>query len=145
MLTMLGNPRRCCDGLTRRETLKAGALSALGGFGLADYLQAAQTGHAKPGKAKSVILLYMTGGASQYDSDHGDATRGGSGGTGGRGGVGGHGGGGAGGSVFGLVKNSGTAWNPVSGTSFMLGTPGAPGTSAGTAGPTGAASLQLTF
>jgi hypothetical protein len=67
MLTMLGNPRRCCDGLTRRETLKVGALSALGGFGLADYLQAAQTGHAKPGKAKSVILLYLLGGAATQD------------------------------------------------------------------------------
>ena len=30
MLTMLGSARRCCDGLTRRETLKAGALSLLG-------------------------------------------------------------------------------------------------------------------
>ena len=34
MLTMLGSPRRCCDGITRRETLKAGASVALGGFGL---------------------------------------------------------------------------------------------------------------
>ena len=25
MLTLLGSPRRCCDGLTRRETLAAGA------------------------------------------------------------------------------------------------------------------------
>ena len=40
MLTMLGSRRRCCDGITRRETLKAGALSALGGFGLTQYLQA---------------------------------------------------------------------------------------------------------
>ncbi len=32
MITMLGTPRRCCDGLTRRETLKAGALSLLSGF-----------------------------------------------------------------------------------------------------------------
>ncbi len=30
MLTMLGSPRRCCDGLTRRETLQAGALTLLG-------------------------------------------------------------------------------------------------------------------
>jgi len=29
MLTMLGSPRKCCDGLTRRETLKAGALTVL--------------------------------------------------------------------------------------------------------------------
>ena len=30
MITLLGTPRRCCDGVTRRETLQAGALSALG-------------------------------------------------------------------------------------------------------------------
>ena len=40
MLTMLGSPRRCCDGITRRETLKAGALTALGGFGLPQMLAA---------------------------------------------------------------------------------------------------------
>ena len=39
MITMLGSPRRCCDGLTRRETLKAGALSLLGGgFNLPNLL-----------------------------------------------------------------------------------------------------------
>src|SRR5262249_41545075 len=32
MITLLGSPRRCCDGITRRETLKVGALSLLGGF-----------------------------------------------------------------------------------------------------------------
>ncbi|HEV3080048.1 MAG TPA: hypothetical protein VGY66_09720 [Gemmataceae bacterium] len=32
MLTLLGSPRRCCDGLTRRETLQAGGLALLGGF-----------------------------------------------------------------------------------------------------------------
>ena len=29
MLTMLGSPRRCCDGLTRRETLTAGLYDRL--------------------------------------------------------------------------------------------------------------------
>jgi hypothetical protein len=67
MLTMLGSPRRCCDGITRRETLKAGALSALGGFGLAEFLQAGEYGHTFPGKAKSVILLYLLGGAATQD------------------------------------------------------------------------------
>jgi hypothetical protein len=67
MLTMLGSPRRCCDGLTRRETLKAGALTALGGFGLAEYLRASESGHIVPGKAKSVILLYLLGGAATQD------------------------------------------------------------------------------
>lgn len=67
MLTMLGSPRRCCDGLTRRETLKAGALSALGGFGLPQFLRANETGAVVPGKAKSVILLYLLGGAATQD------------------------------------------------------------------------------
>jgi hypothetical protein len=70
MITMLGSPRRCCDGVTRRETLKAGALSLLGGyFGLPSLLAADETGsrHNRPGKAKSVILLYLLGGAATQD------------------------------------------------------------------------------
>jgi hypothetical protein len=67
MLTLLGSPRRCCDKLTRRETLKAGALSALGGFGLTQWLAAAESGQLREGKAKSVILLYLLGGAATQD------------------------------------------------------------------------------
>src|SRR3954447_1148558 len=70
MITVLGSPRRCCDGLTRRETLKAGALSLLGGaFNLPSVFAAEQnrTAHARHGKAKSVILLYLLGGASTQD------------------------------------------------------------------------------
>jgi hypothetical protein len=69
MLTLLGSPRRCCDGLTRRETLKAGALSALGGlFNLPSLLRAEQSRqHQRPGKAKSVIALYLLGGAGTQD------------------------------------------------------------------------------
>ena len=65
MLTMLGSRRRCCDGLTRRETLKAGALGLLGGFHLPGLLRAeeARGARAAPGKAKSVIVLYLLGGA----------------------------------------------------------------------------------
>ena len=40
MITMLGSRRRCCDGLTRRETLKAGALGLAGGFHLPGLLRA---------------------------------------------------------------------------------------------------------
>ena len=70
MLTLLGSPRRCCDGLTRRETLKAGALSLLGGyFNLPSLLALEQQ---RPivqahGKAKSVILLFLLGGAATQD------------------------------------------------------------------------------
>src|SRR5262249_41024831 len=69
-ITMLGSPRRCCDGLTRRETLKAGALSFLGGFfNLPSLLQAEENRqeYVHPGKAKSVILLYLLGGAATQD------------------------------------------------------------------------------
>src|ERR671936_1414209 len=69
MITMLGSPRLCCDGITRRETLRAGALSLLGGFfNLPDLWALEQNRPAGlPGKAKSVILLYLLGGAATQD------------------------------------------------------------------------------
>ena len=71
MLTLNGSLRRCCDGLTRRETLRVGGLSALagfgGGFGLSDYLRAAEAQPSRAGKAKSVIVLYLLGGAATQD------------------------------------------------------------------------------
>jgi hypothetical protein len=70
MITMLGSPRRCCDGLTRRETLKAGALSMLGGaFNLPSLfaLEQSRPAEARPGRAKSVILLNLLGGAATQD------------------------------------------------------------------------------
>jgi hypothetical protein len=68
MITLLGSPRRCCDGLTRRETLRAGALTALGGLGsctLPNWLRGEE--QRRSGKAKSVILLYLLGGAATQD------------------------------------------------------------------------------
>src|SRR5207237_6757427 len=70
MLRMLGSPRRCCDGLTRRETLTAGALTLLGGgFTLPNLLaaEARKPAGARPGRAKNVILLYLLGGAATQD------------------------------------------------------------------------------
>src|SRR5712691_9161828 len=68
MLTVLGSPRRCCDGMTRRETLKAGALSLLGGaFNLPSLLALEESNRVRPAKAKSVILLYLIGGAPTQD------------------------------------------------------------------------------
>src|SRR6478609_6866713 len=70
MLTVLGSPRRCCDGLTRRETLAAGALTLLGGgFNLPSLFAAEARKPAKErsGKAKNVILLYLLGGAATQD------------------------------------------------------------------------------
>ncbi|OAI40085.1 hypothetical protein AYO40_05200 [Planctomycetaceae bacterium SCGC AG-212-D15] len=70
MITMLGSARRSCDGTTRRETLKVGALSLLGGFFNLPSLLALEQ-QRKPGqrrgKAKSVILLYLQGGPATQD------------------------------------------------------------------------------
>jgi hypothetical protein len=65
-IRVLGNPRRLCDGLTRREWLIAGAAA---GLGLTSAVPAAETGSALPGRgrAKNVILLYLFGGPSHLD------------------------------------------------------------------------------
>ena len=68
MITMLGSPRLSCDGVTRRETLQAGALSLLGGFfNLPSLLAMEAAPGARRGKARSVILLYLQGGPATQD------------------------------------------------------------------------------
>jgi hypothetical protein len=67
MLTVLGSHRRSCDGISRRETLKVGALSALGGFGLPQVLAAEQAGLVHDAKAKNVIFVFLLGGAATQD------------------------------------------------------------------------------
>jgi hypothetical protein len=70
MLRVLGNARRYCDGITRREAMTVGALSVLGsGFSLPDLLAAEERrlAGARQGKAKSVLLLYLHGGAPTQD------------------------------------------------------------------------------
>jgi hypothetical protein len=66
MLTVLGNPRRFCDGITRRDALKAGSLGLLGSFfGLS--VAAAEPQLRRAGRARSVILLFLHGGAATQD------------------------------------------------------------------------------
>jgi len=70
MLRMLGNPRRFCDGVTRRETLIAGALSTMGGMLNLPNVLALEERRAADGprpRAKSVLLLYLHGGAPTQD------------------------------------------------------------------------------
>jgi len=69
MITVLGSEKRCCDGFTRREVLRAGGLAMMAGFGLPELLEAEQTRPAATpgGKAKSVIMLYLMGGAPAQD------------------------------------------------------------------------------
>jgi hypothetical protein len=56
MFRILGNPRRACDGLTRREWLVAGGLGALS-------LAGASSASRPTRKAKSVICLFLFAGA----------------------------------------------------------------------------------
>ncbi len=67
MLTFLGGKRRFCDGVSRRNFLRVGALS-LGGLTLADLLRLDARG-AIDGNArgKSVIMIYLPGGPSHMD------------------------------------------------------------------------------
>ncbi len=70
MLRVVGHPRRVCDGVTRREALTVGTLTALsGGFPRSHLLAAEErrTVDARLGKAKSVIHLYLHGGAPTQD------------------------------------------------------------------------------
>jgi hypothetical protein len=65
MLRVLGNPRRFCDGITRRDALTAGSLGLLGGFfGLPAPAEALPR---KRARAKHVILLFLHGGAATQD------------------------------------------------------------------------------
>jgi hypothetical protein len=67
MLTVLGHPRRFCNGVTRREALQAGSLALLGGAFGQPALPAARADAARPGKAKSVLFLFLHGGAPTQD------------------------------------------------------------------------------
>src|SRR5690348_5977209 len=68
MLTMLGSSRRFCDGITRRQSLQAGAISAISGLTLPAVMRAeAGSPDRPPGKAKSVVVMYLHGGAPTQD------------------------------------------------------------------------------
>ncbi len=65
MLTIYGNRTRFCDGVSRRNFLRIGALG-LGGLALPQLLQAeALTGSRRPHKA--VIMIFLPGGPSHQD------------------------------------------------------------------------------
>src|ERR1043166_8263785 len=65
MLTIYGSQQRFCDGISRRNFLKIGALG-LGGLSLSQLLQAeAQSGIRRSHKA--VIMIFLPGGPSHQD------------------------------------------------------------------------------
>ena len=67
MLEISGNSQRFCDGVSRRNFLRIGALGTT--FTLADMLRvrAAQTSAGKPTRTKSAIMIYLPGGPSHMD------------------------------------------------------------------------------
>ena len=69
MLRFLGPSPRLCDGVSRREVLRAGGLGLLGaGLGLPDLARAAGAGGGTSGRAKSCIVLFLMGGAPQHST-----------------------------------------------------------------------------
>ncbi len=67
MLTLFGKPQRYCDGISRRNFLKIGAVAA-GGITLADLLRADAAGATRGAKARSVINIYLSGGPTHMDT-----------------------------------------------------------------------------
>src|SRR5262245_47957573 len=66
MLSLHHRGARLCDGLTRREWLRAGGLGA---FGLTlSQLRAASSRSPNSGKAKACIVLFHLGGPPQHET-----------------------------------------------------------------------------
>src|SRR5882724_7339414 len=66
MLTFLGRRRRFCDGISRRDFLRVGALS-VGGLSMADLLRLNARASSVPTPGKSVIMVFLHGGPSHLD------------------------------------------------------------------------------
>ncbi|MFN3651006.1 MAG: DUF1501 domain-containing protein [Armatimonadota bacterium] len=72
MLSFYGKARdRQCDGVSRRDVLRAGSLSVLG-LSLADLLRAesaaAASGSVRKPRAKNVLVIYLGGGLTHHDT-----------------------------------------------------------------------------
>src|SRR5688572_27330031 len=72
MLVIPGSPIRTCEGVTRREWLRVGALGSFG-LGLPSLLAHKAQGASEPsprtfGRAKSCIVLFMFGAPAHQDS-----------------------------------------------------------------------------
>ncbi len=68
MLTLFGRNHKQCDGVSRRDFLRIGALG-LGGLTLADLLRLRAQGAVDPKSAhKAVIMIFLSGGPSHIDT-----------------------------------------------------------------------------
>ena len=56
-----------CDGIKRRDMLRAGALT-VGGMTLSNYLRMAEAGQLQPGRAERAIFVELPGGPSHLDT-----------------------------------------------------------------------------
>ena len=71
MFSVLERKTRLCDGISRREALRVGGLSALGlNANLLSRVQSndGESGNNRTGKAKSVILFWLLGGPPQHET-----------------------------------------------------------------------------
>jgi uncharacterized protein (DUF1501 family) len=60
------NTHRFCDGITRRDFVRAGAIGSA--FTLADFLRTTHAADTKPAKATAAIVVYLGGGPSHIDT-----------------------------------------------------------------------------
>lgn len=67
MLRVVGQPHRLCNGVTRRDVLRAGGAGLLG-TSLSSLLSAEEAGAVVQPKAKSVMFLFLFGGPSQLET-----------------------------------------------------------------------------
>lgn len=67
MLTVLGNSRSVCGGLTRREWLQVGG-AGLFGLSLPQVLRAEAAQSVTRARAKSVLFVFLFGGPSQFET-----------------------------------------------------------------------------
>ena len=67
MLRVLGERRRACDGVTRREAISVGGLGLFGGVSLPTLLHARQQQTELRQRAKSVVLTRLFGGPPHMD------------------------------------------------------------------------------
>ena len=67
MLSILGHLNRACNGLTRRQLLKAGG-AGLFGLSLPKVLAAEANQPARRGRARSVLFVFLFGGPSQLET-----------------------------------------------------------------------------
>jgi hypothetical protein len=70
MFSIKGTARQLCDGTSRRDFLRIGALGGLGVFlpGLLHAASASSAGNVGFGRARRCVLLFLTGGPPQLDT-----------------------------------------------------------------------------